>query len=66
MFVVSPNWSYLKMVSVKEGLSSAVYWTKGTESFRKKSSDIRHLEESQEDSQIPGKENEWPFFNFRK
>ena len=32
--------------------------------FRKKSLGIKHLQESQEDSQIPDKADEWPIFNF--
>ena len=36
---------------------------KSTGSFRKKSSGIRHLEESQEDSQIQDKEDGWPIFH---
>ena len=33
---------------------------KGTRRLRKESSGIRHLEERQEDIQIPDKEDEWP------
>ena len=39
------------------------FLTKSTGRFRKKFSRIRHLEESQEDSQIPDKEGEWPIVN---
>ena len=36
---------------------------KSTRRVRKKSSGIRHVEESQEDCQIPDKEDGWPNFN---